>query len=161
MVVKVEKTATFDFNGHVSPKTKERLAGVAEQSIAAAKTLDNIRQILGIVEFGNPPAGIDPSDSISRLAEPVKKLQRAPTEPCVTETTRQAILKSYYVLDAMCVAEPPFARAMGEVPGHYADGHKGAATGTQHACTIWNSVVRARCPKLGAGGHGKRLYRAR
>lgn len=86
---------------------------MAEQSIAAAKTLDNIRQILAIVVFGNPPAGIDPSNSISRLAEPVKKLQRAPTESCVTETTRQAILKSYHVLDTMCVAEPPFARAMG------------------------------------------------
>jgi hypothetical protein len=105
---KLTKLRNFDFKGHVSPKAKDRLVKVTKQSTDAANPLDDIRQLLGVIDLGNPPAGFDPSDSISTLTDLVAALQRTPTEPCVTESTKEAILKSRDVLDGMRQADSPY-----------------------------------------------------
>lgn len=111
-MAKLKKLQTFDSKGRVSPKTKEHLADVAKEGIVAGSPLDNIRKLLGAVDFDNPSVDIiDPSESISELAEVIKKLQRAPTEPCVTETTIQAITEHDVVLSVLeRSASSPFLR---------------------------------------------------
>lgn len=155
-VAKLIKLQTFDFKGHVSPITKEHLAEVAKQGIVAANPLDDIRKLVGAVDFDNPPVGItDPSDSISKLAELIEKVQRAPTEPCVTDTTIQAIAELRGVLDEMRQAPLPFPvdlwnKFQGTMPTVLGELEKALNTPVQDAASVVQIAVSKTVQELQA-----------
>lgn len=92
----------------VSEGNKNRLVDLAKQTLADAKPLDEIRQLLRLISFDRAPDGTSPSESAAKLTSLIEDVQRCSKELNMGGATRDAIQKSHDVLDHFRQANPPY-----------------------------------------------------